>query len=316
MFEFIDSKMHFMALNVISVFIEALPFLMGGSIIAAMIELWVKPSFFEKIIPKNYILALFTGLFAGIVLPVCECGIIPVVRKFLKKKVPLQTAIIYMIAGPIFNPLVIISTFMAFRGDVGMVFARLIIISVMAFIIAVVLGRNPENVLKKEFYNEIYNSDKTENDKIAICSEAGCSHNHSKSNLPWWINLIDNTANEFVYMAKFLALGAIAAGFFKTYIPSEIISLMSANIFTEIIVMMSFAFLLNVCSEADAFVANSFNMFSKTARVSFVTFGPPFDLKQLIMYNTIIKKKVILKMFVIGTIVNITGAWIYYVIAG
>jgi len=306
--EMTSSRFFFMTLNAISVFVEALPFLIGGAFIAAIIELYIKPETLARIIPKNRMLSYITGVFAGFILPVCECGIIPVVKKLLDKKVPLHTAIVYMIAGPVVNPLVILSTWIAFRMDLKMVFARIVIISIMAVITAVILGDDKEKILKKKFI--------TEHQHNSVCSCGDCSHEHNNEhqNISFQNKLLlilSHTANEFAYMAKFLALGAIAAGFFKTYIPVEIINYMKVNIFGEIVIMMLLAFLLNVCSEADAFVSYSFSMFSKAARIAFVTYGPPADLKQLLMYNAVFTKTAIIKMFLTLTLLNILGALIF-----
>src|SRR5947209_3153058 len=48
----------------------------------------------------------------------CECGIIPVMRRLLRKGVPLSSCVCYMLAGPIINVVVMISTFVAFSGTI------------------------------------------------------------------------------------------------------------------------------------------------------------------------------------------------------
>lgn len=59
--------------------------------------------------------------------------------------------------------------------------------------------------------------------------------------------------------------------------------------------MMLLAILLNLCSEADAFIAASFrNLVPLSAQMAFMLIGPMFDLKLLLMYQGFFKKKAII----------------------
>src|SRR5262249_5698429 len=49
----------------------------------------------------------------------CECGIIPVMRRLLRKGVPLSCCVCYMLAGPIINVVVMMSTYVAFSAAQG-----------------------------------------------------------------------------------------------------------------------------------------------------------------------------------------------------
>ena len=53
----------------------------------------------------------------GLVFPMCECGVVPVIRRLISKGLPVSNAIAYMLAAPIVNPIVILSTYAAFRGQ-------------------------------------------------------------------------------------------------------------------------------------------------------------------------------------------------------
>src|SRR5262249_34877968 len=67
-----------------------------------------------KIIPRNRFLAIAMGGLLGLPFPMCECGIIPIMRRLLRKGVPLSCCVCYMLAGPIINVVVALSTYMAF----------------------------------------------------------------------------------------------------------------------------------------------------------------------------------------------------------
>jgi len=67
-----------------------------------------------------------------VLIPTCECGVVSIVRRLLRKGVPAQVAITYMLAAPVINPLVLASTYLAFRGDIWMVLARVALVAVCA----------------------------------------------------------------------------------------------------------------------------------------------------------------------------------------
>jgi uncharacterized membrane protein YraQ (UPF0718 family) len=97
-----------------SIVYEALPFIVLGVIIAGLLEEFVPQQFIAKIIPKNRVLAIALGGFLGLVFPMCECGIIPVMRRLLRKGMPLSLCICYLLAGPVINVVVLTSTYVAF----------------------------------------------------------------------------------------------------------------------------------------------------------------------------------------------------------
>jgi uncharacterized membrane protein YraQ (UPF0718 family) len=100
----------------ISILYEALPFIILGAVIAGLLEVLVPQSLVARLIPSNRILAIASGAFLGILFPMCECGIIPVMRRLLRKGVPLSCCVCYMLAGPIINVVVMLSTYVAFSG--------------------------------------------------------------------------------------------------------------------------------------------------------------------------------------------------------
>jgi uncharacterized membrane protein YraQ (UPF0718 family) len=82
---------------------EAMPFIVLGVVIAGILEELVPQQLIAKIIPRSRILAIAIGGFLGLLFPMCECGIIPVMRRLLRKGVPLSCCVCYMLAGPIIN---------------------------------------------------------------------------------------------------------------------------------------------------------------------------------------------------------------------
>src|SRR5215813_13147099 len=89
-----------------SILYEALPFIVLGAVVAGMLEELVPQRIVAKIIPRSRVLAIAIGGLLGLLFPMCECGIIPVMRRLLRKGVPLSCCVCYMLAGPIINVVV------------------------------------------------------------------------------------------------------------------------------------------------------------------------------------------------------------------
>src|SRR5262249_8156442 len=68
------------------------------------------------VLPRNRTLAVLMGGLLGIVFPMCECGIVPIMRRLLRKGLPLSCCVAYLLAGPIVNVVVLTSTYAAFSG--------------------------------------------------------------------------------------------------------------------------------------------------------------------------------------------------------
>src|SRR5471030_223257 len=94
-----------------SILWEAFPFVVLGALIAGILEEVVPQQAIARIVPKNKFLAVSLGALLGLVFPMCECGIVPVMRRLLRKGLPLGTCVAYMMAGPIINVVVIGSTY-------------------------------------------------------------------------------------------------------------------------------------------------------------------------------------------------------------
>lgn len=100
-----------------SIVYEAMPFLILGSLISGILEEMVPQRLLARFIPRNRFLSILIGGLLGLVFPMCDCGIIPIMCRLLRKKLPLSTCTSYMLAGPIINVVVMASTYFAFLGQ-------------------------------------------------------------------------------------------------------------------------------------------------------------------------------------------------------
>ncbi len=213
----------------------------------------------------------------GMIFPTCECGIIPIIKKMIQKKVPNYIAITYMLAAPVINPVVLYSTYVAFRGDWHMVLARVFIVSIVALCVGSYFALNKDLHLLKPGLETAPDCD---------CGHDHEHHDHNKESVrESKIGMVlSHTANEFLEMGKYLIVGCFAASFFTVFFPKGIMPMFETNTIIAIVFMMCLAVLLSICATADSFIAASFVGMPAAAQMAFVTLGPMFDLKLLSMY--------------------------------
>lgn len=229
---------------------------------------------------KNKFLSLSLAALAGIVFPTCECGIIPIVKRLIKKGVPLNLAVTYMLAAPLINPVVIFSTFLAFQNTLEVVFER----SILGFIIAVLTGYlvsflRTEGILKSNpFFSDL--------DQLKALPYS----------VPLTLKLKDtlvHAATDFFDLGKYLIIGSLVAAVSQTFLSRQMLLTIGDNLAPSILVMMVLAVILSLCSEVDAFIASTFIHFPLASKLAFLVLGPMLDLKLLLLFLGIFKKRFI-----------------------
>ena len=285
-----------------SIVIEALPFILIGAVLASFMQVYISNNIFNKIISKNKLLGSIQAGIIGVFLPVCECATVPITKGLLNKNVPLNVAITYMLAAPIVNPLVILSTYYAFDGNIKVVLLRVCV----GFSIAVIAGLL---MLCLSGENNIF-IDNGEGELQGKCL-CGCSEIDDNSSK--LIRLLKHTSLEFYEIGKYFIVGATLAAIFQTFVPRDIIFYFENSAVLSIIILMAFSFLISLCSEADAFVASTFmNRFSLGSITGFLIIGPMIDLKNTIMLFSIFKKSFVIKLlFVVFSLCFIASALIF-----
>ena len=285
-----------------SIVIEALPFILIGVVLSSFMQVYISNNIFNKIISKNKLLGSIQAGIIGVFLPVCECATVPITKGLLNKKVPLNVAITYMLAAPIVNPLVILSTYYAFDGNIKVVLLRVGV----GFFIAVIAGLL---MLCLSGENNIF-IDNGEGELQGKCL-CGCSEIDDNSSK--LIRLLKHTSLEFYEIGKYFIVGATLASIFQTFVPRDIIFYFENSAVLSIIILMAFSFLISLCSEADAFVASTFmNRFSLGSITGFLIIGPMIDLKNTIMLFSIFKKSFVIKLlFVVFSLCFIASALIF-----
>lgn len=274
----------------LSILIEAIPFVLIGVLIAGFIQIFINEEHIRSWIPKNKVSAVFMSCVVGALFPACECGIVPIVRRLIGKGVPLYAGVGFLLTGPLINPIVILSTYMAFGNDVEMALLRMGVGFVAAVLIALVVSF-------------LYNSN-----QLKRKTRIGSSIAEINNKPPFITRLNDmmkHSIDEFFDMSKYLIIGALVASLLQTYISAQSLFIFGDGLVQSTIVMMGLAYFLSLCSEADAFIGASFrNLFPATSILAFLIYGPMIDLKNTIMLLGVFKMKFVFVLFIlISTIV-------------
>ncbi|RXT04132.1 permease [Ammoniphilus sp. CFH 90114] len=271
-----------LSLNTIflSILIEAIPFVLIGVLIAGIIQIFVTEDHIRKWMPKNKFLAVLMSCVLGALFPACECGIVPIVRRLIHKGVPLYAGIGFLLTGPIINPIVILSTYMAFGNDAKMAGWRMLLGFVVALVIAAIVAL-------------VYKGNQMKNEFIPLHTIT--NQTQKQPMMKKIQHTLHHAIDEFFDMGKYLIIGAFLAALVQTYVSSAAILQLGSSIVTSTLVMMGLAYLLSLCSEADAFIAASFrNLFAPTALLGFLVYGPMLDLKNTFMLMAVFKFRFVL----------------------
>lgn len=275
----------------INMILEGLPFLLIGSIVSAAIQLFVTEEMIEKVLPQNNIISLLIASTIGILMPICECAIIPVTKSLIRKKVPIKIAITFMLSVPILNPIVIMSTYYAFN-DMKIVLIRfiggIILSIIIGVLVDILVSKNKDIVNRKTEYSD-------------LC-ECGCltiDYFTKKSKLRI---CLEHSIREFLNILKYYIYASFLSSIFICLIDENMLIKIGKGKFISIIIMMLMAFLFSLCSEADAFVAKEFlKHFNIPAISAFLILGPMMDLKNAVIISSYFKKEFTIKL--IGAII-------------
>ena len=267
----------------LGIFIEALPFLLAGVAVSALIQSFVSPAFLQRRLPRNPLSAALTGALLGLVFPVCECGAVPTGRQLMRKGATVPLGVSFLIAAPAVNPIVIASTWIAFNGDLRLVVGRSVITIVVATLVGLLVGLHPQP------------ADLLHPDSRSTTDDEDHAHGGKGR------QVLDHALVEFFEMGRYMVVGALLAAMLQILIPQSWLLGFGTNPVASVLVLMALAVLLSICSTVDAFVALSFSgTFSTGALLGFLAFGPIVDLKSLLMFSTTLSKRLIVAIVLIA----------------
>jgi len=251
----------------VAICVQATPFLVLGVVVSGAIAAFVPASVFTRILPANATLAVPVASVCGAALPGCECGSVPISNRLIERGVRPSASLAFMLSAPAVNPIVLIATAVAFTSEPNMVWARLI----AGLLTAVIVGWIWERIGRPEWMKP----------RVPVSADGQSG----------WRVFLSTMLGDFTQAAGFLVIGAAAAATFKTIVPAHIMESIGSSLLLSIGLMAGLAFILALCSEADAFVAAAFSTIPVIGKLVFLTVGPAVDVKLFAMQAGIFGRK-------------------------
>ena len=296
-FTWLWERLNLFATVFLGIFVEAVPYLLLGTLASGLVEMFIDRDQMARFIPRGSLGSAMTGAVLGLAFPVCECGVIPLTRRLFHKGLPLPAGVAFLMAAPVFNPIVIFSTAAAF-GWGQMLLWRL----GLTLVIAVVVGL-------------IFSVEKDVGRVLKMAPPSLNPNPIEKTVLPFTEKMrqaVVIAADEFFEMGRYLIIGAMLAAAMQTFISQSALLTIGSGPLLSVLVMLALAFVLSICSTVDAFVALGFvSSFSFGAVLSFLVFGPMVDIKSIMMYRQVFKPRAVLYLVLLPLLMSLLSGLVF-----
>jgi uncharacterized protein len=254
----------------ISVVIESLPFVILGITVSIAVQLWLPSQLMFRVLPQTPITRRLVLSLLGVMLPVCECGNVPLARSLMTRGLTVADAMTFLMAAPILNPITIIVTYQAFGFSDGILLCRILGGFLIANLIGLLISRHPRqtDLLTPRFH-----------DSCRVHDHVG--HNGRTQ------QALRLFTTESSAMLPALFIGSAIAGLIQTVVARNVLLTLGQNPVWSVVALIGLAFVISLCSTVDAFFILSLgSTFSAGAIVAFLVFGPMIDIKMLALLRT------------------------------
>ena len=251
----------------VSMLLQAMPFLVMGVLFSGAVAAFVSTERLARLFPSTGVGSVVTASCAGMLLPGCECGSVPISGRLMAGGLVPAAALSFMLAAPAVNPVVLVATAVAFPGRFEMVLARFVASLLLAVVMGLIWLRRDQGAL-------------------AEWAKRRAVEGESRAEV-----FSTTMRHDFLQAGGFLVIGAAAAAALQTALPPSFLGDLAGTGVTALVVMALLAILLSICSEADAFVAASFTQVSATAQLAFMVVGPAVDLKLAAMQTGVFGRR-------------------------
>ena len=282
-FDLSDAARDFVTLS-ISVVVESLPFVFLGIALSVVVQLWVPDRVIVRLLPRNPALRRLAISVLGVLLPVCECGNVPLARGLVVRGVSVADSMTFLLAAPIVNPVTIITTYQAFGWSDGILVSRILGGFLIANLVGWIFSRHPTpwTLLTPSFQ--------------ATCAvganQATGGHRMRRS--------VQAFAHETSAMLPALFVGSAVAGFIQVAVSRDLLVTLGSNPVVSVFVLMLLAFVVAMCSNVDAFFILALgSTFMPGAIVAFLVFGPMIDVKMLALMRTTFTTRTLVQLTVL-----------------
>jgi len=312
-----DAQQDF-ALAFLSILFEGAPFILMGTLISGFIDVYLPPGTMDRFLPKNKGLAVIVSGFLGAIFPVCECAVVPVIRRLVKKGLPVSCGITYMLAAPIVNPITALSTWKAFQGQGPwlMTCSRLSLGFLLAVAVGLIVTRmRMRSVLRAKLVDDIEAEGFLETGR-RVAKKTGAVEPQALPAGSRLVAAFRSAMRDFVEVGVYFTIGVAITALFNTGIAPGAVWLdgLAQHTLAAPAALMMLGFILSLCSTSDAFIAATLDKFSWGAKLAFLTYGPMMDVKLIFLYLTVMRRWFIVALSVglflaAGTLAILTEYW-------
>ena len=304
------------SVSFLSILFEGLPFLLLGALVSGLIEAFVPARWMTRFLPRSPLLATLMAGLLGFIFPMCECGVVPVIRRLIRKGLPASCAVTYMLSAPVISPVVLLSTFAAFNQQnpwrmvifraglayliavgVGLIVSRLRLDQFLApKVVEQLSGARRRNTFQLS-RAPVPAGDSAESGKAAPEPAAQSLADLERELEPTFLGrlrlALSRGAADFLDVAIYVVIGAALTAVFNTAVPRDVVLPLAQNPWLATGAMMGLAFSLALCSTSDAFIAATFITFPFGAKLAFLTLGAMIDVKLIFLYQLVFRKRFI-----------------------
>lgn len=285
----------------LGIFIEALPYLLLGTLASALVEVFFKREELMALFPRHPLPGALAGSLMGLFFPVCECGVVPFTRRLFQKGLPVPMGISFLLAAPVLNPIVIASTLAAFGP--GVVFwGRMGLTMVIAVSTGLIFALHPRREALLRPVSLLQAEWEINAENISILSSAPPSLAAKLQ------QMLVIAGEEFFEMGRYLILGALLAALLQTLLPQSAMLGLGRGALLSVLVLIALAVLLSVCSTVDAFIALAFaGSFTTGSVLAFLVFGPMVDIKSTMMFLRVFNKRTVIYLILLPLMMTIVA---------
>ena len=313
-----------------AIIVTAFPLMILGVLAYAIIERVISQERVLRLVPRRVWLAVPVAALLGVVLPVCDCGVVPTARALVRRELGLAPALAFLIGAPVINPIVFFATAVGFGFNYTIAIARLALTFVVAVGVAalasVAFGETAlEALLVGGKPPPAPSAAPTLRVTPVTYLRRAPARTYRRPRaaaiavpMPAWLHLAADVAAEagdqLLDLGRFLILGALIAAAVQTFVPQAPLLSLSQNVLASTVALMGLACILSICSISDAPVAFSFlGTFAPGAVFAFMLFGQIFDLKNAAMLLATFRQHVVIFLVVssallvlaLGTLINL-----------
>ena len=278
--------------------IEAVPFLLLGTIGSTVIRYFVPQSVLLKLLGDHSWKSYGAAMVSGLALPVCDCAIIPLFKALTDRGVPLSVALLFMLASPIINPITILSTWYAFPDNPMISVWRIVLGLGVALLVALSFRFIPPStsmMKAKTAQNLSYEE---------IVLEASKSKHITKR------RLLIHMEKEFSQLLFYFSIAAcvlsVVQVFGKPWLINAGITLPDV---WAIPILLVLAFFFSICSTSDAIIGKSLStLFPMSSVMGFLILGPILDIKNVYILKQYMPTSFILRLSLTIVVISYLAA--------